>query len=97
MNYFFSEAARSEHLEHVAWYEERQRGLGARYLAAFDIAMGRVCMDPTRFPVEAPPGIRRIRVSGFPIHILYREIGGEVEVLALAHHKRQPGYWTRRI
>ena len=33
MSYFFSEAARVEHLEHVAYYEEQRHGLGARYLA----------------------------------------------------------------
>ena len=39
MSYFFSEAARVEHLEHVANYEEQRPGLGARYLAAFEAAM----------------------------------------------------------
>ena len=39
MSYFFNEAARVEHLEHVAYYEACQIGLGARYLLAFDEAM----------------------------------------------------------
>ena len=43
MSYFFSEAARVEHLEHVAYYEEQRHGLGARYLAAFEVAMVKVC------------------------------------------------------
>ena len=59
MSYFFSEAARVEHLEHVAFYEERRPGLGARYLAAFDLAMVKVCENPERYRVEFPPGIRR--------------------------------------
>ena len=40
MSYFFSEAARVEHLEHVAHYESFQVGLCARYMLAFDVAMG---------------------------------------------------------
>ena len=36
MIYFFGEAALAEHLEHIAYYEEQRRGLGARYLAAFE-------------------------------------------------------------
>ena len=59
MNYFFSEAARVEHLEHVAYYEEQRSGLGARYLAAFDAAMTKVCENPDRYRVELVPGIRR--------------------------------------
>ena len=49
MSYFFNEAARVEHLEHVAYYESCQVGLGARYLLAFDEAMGTVCEGPDRF------------------------------------------------
>ena len=48
MSYFFNEAARVEHLEHVAYYESCQIGLGARYLMAFDVAMGAVCEAPDR-------------------------------------------------
>ena len=47
MSYFFNEAARVEHLEHVAYYEEQRKGLGARYLAAFETAMGKVCESPS--------------------------------------------------
>ena len=54
MSYFFGEAARVEHLEHVAYYEEQRPGLGARYLAAFETAMVKVCENPDRFRVEIP-------------------------------------------
>jgi len=96
LNYFFSEAARAEHLEHVAFYEEQRAGLGIRYLFAFEAAIERVCAHPERFPVEHIAGIRRIRVPGFPFNVLYRVVGDEVEVLALAHHSRRPGYWIAR-
>lgn len=65
MSYFFNEAARVEHLEHVAYYESCQIGLGARYLLAFDEAMGAVCETPDRYRVEFPPAIRKHRVPGF--------------------------------
>ena len=65
MSYFFNEAARIEHLEHVAYYKACQIGLGARYLSAFVVAMGKVCESPDRYRVEAPPNIRRYRVPGF--------------------------------
>ena len=96
MNYFFAEAAASEHLEQVAYYEEQHEGLGARYLAAFERAMQRVCEHPERFAIEAPPAIRRVGLPGFPFNVLYRVVGTEIEVLAIAHHRRRPGYWTPR-
>ena len=61
MSYFFNPAARVEYLEHVAYYESRQPGLGARYLAAFDAAMVKLCDAPHRYKVEFPPDIRRYR------------------------------------
>lgn len=97
MSYFFSEAARIEHLEHVAYYEDHRPGLGARYLAAFDAAMTKICEHPERYRVELPPGIRCFRVPGFPYNILYRQSGTDVEVLVVAPHRRRPGYWLERL
>ena len=97
MSYFFSEAARVEHLEHVAYYEGQRTGLGARYLAAFEAAMIKVCENPERYRIEHPPGIRRFRVPGFPYNILYRQSASDIEVLVVAPHRRRPGYWLGRL
>lgn len=97
MSYFFSEAARVEHLEHVAYYEEQRHGLGARYLAAFEAAMVKVCENPERYRVELAPSIRLYRILGFPYNILYRQAGNDVEVLVVAPHRRRPGYWLGRL
>ena len=97
MSYFFSEAARDEHLEHVAYYESCQTGLGARYLLAFDAVMQAVCEAPERYRIELPPSIRKYRVPGFPFNILYRIVDSGIEVLVVAAHKRRPSYWTERL
>jgi toxin ParE1/3/4 len=97
VSYFFADAARVEHLEHVAYYEEQRAGLGARYLAAFETAMVAICEHPERFRVERAPDIRRYRVPGFPYNILYRQAGVDVEVLVVAPHRRRPGYWLGRV
>lgn len=96
MTYFFSEAALAEHLEHVSYYEGQRPELGTRYLNAFEAVMTKVCENPDRFPVEAAHSIRRVRIPRFPFNVLYRVAGTEVEVLAIAHHKRRPAYWTGR-
>ena len=97
MSYFFSEAARVEHLEHVAYYEERRPGLGARYLAAFEAAMVKVCENAERYRVELSPSIRRYRILGFPYNILHRQFGSGVEVLVVAPHRRRPDCWLGRL
>ena len=97
MSYFFNPAARAEFLEHVAYYESQQSGLGARYLSAFDDAMAKICSAPHRYKIEFPPDIRRYRVPSFPYNILYRQAGADVEVLVIAPHRRRPGYWLGRL
>ena len=97
MNYCFNPSARVEYLEHVAYYESQQAGLGARYLAAFDAAMAKVCEAPHRYLVEFPPNIRRYRVPGFPYNILYRQVGADIEILVIAPHRRRPNYWLGRL
>ena len=97
MRYFFIDAARVEHLEHVAHYEDQRPGLGARYLAPFESAMVKICEHPDRFRVELAPSIRRYRVPGFPFNVLYRESGSDVEVLVVAPHRRRPGCWLGRL
>ena len=97
MSFQFHPAAEAEHLEAVAYYESRQAGLGASYLAEFEAAMRQVCAAPGRYPVERQPDIRRIRLKRFPFMVLYREMGGVVQVLAVAHYRRRPEYWLGRL
>lgn len=97
MTYGFHPEAEAEHLEAVAWYESRGAGLGARYLAEFEWVLSHVCEHPYRYRLERLPDIRRATMRGFPFTILYREINGQVEILAVAHHRRRPTYWIVRV
>jgi plasmid stabilization system protein ParE len=86
-----------EHEEQVAYYEERSGGLGSRYHLAAMQAIGRVVEAPHRFKVTRSPNIRQVRLLGFPFTVIYRDVGGMVQVLAVAHHRRRPDYWTSRV
>jgi toxin ParE1/3/4 len=97
LSYFLHPEARVEHLDHVAFYEERLPGLGTRYLDAFDITMERVCSHTNQYPVAYAPHVRKLRIAGFPYSVLFCERLGRVEVLAVAAHKRRPEYWVKRI
>jgi toxin ParE1/3/4 len=97
VKYFLHPNAEAEHLAEVAFYESRRKGLGARYLASFSAAMERVCRDPKQFRVECEPDLRRIALRGFPFTIIYRDVDGRIQVLAVAHHRRPPGYWMPRV
>lgn len=55
--------------------------------------------------VEAPAvgapyvaGTRRLLARRFPYAVVYRVRGEQVvEIVAVAHYRRRPGYWRRRL
>lgn len=96
MKYRLHPEAAQEHRQQVAYYENAQRGLGARYHAAFQSAVARACEMPQRPRVLYPPDIRGIGFKVFQFSLIYRVAAGEVQILAVAHHRRRPGYWRSR-
>ena len=97
MSYLFHPAAEAEHLESIAYYESKRAGLGASYLAEFEITMRIVCKSPHRFRIEEEPDIRCVRLKRFPFTVLFRASSGNIQVLAIAHKRRRPQYWLGRI
>jgi plasmid stabilization system protein ParE len=97
MSYVFHPQAEGEYLEAIAFYESRRRGLGAVLVAELERAMTRVCTAPEKLSVSEPPDIRRCNLSRFPYPIIFRQRGQGIEILAVAHHRRRPGFWGPRV
>ena len=97
MRYWLHPAAAEEHKKQVAHYEEIQVGLGKRYHAEFRHTLEWVCASPARSRIVVAPDIRRAMFKVFHFDLIYREADGLVQVLAVAHHRRRPGYWTERL
>lgn len=97
MRYWLHPEAAEEHKKQVAHYEEIQAGLGRRYHTEFQNVLAQVCTSPDRSRVVCAPDIRRAMFKVFHFDLVYREVGGSVQVLAIAHHRRQPGYWMARL
>jgi toxin ParE1/3/4 len=93
---FFHPDAQSEMAASARYYESQRAGLGKRFLAEIQSAIQHIELNPTMFyQVEA--GIRRCCVPRFPCGIVFRETPSEIEILAILHFKRRPGYWKSRI
>jgi plasmid stabilization system protein ParE len=96
----FQPEASSELREAARWYEARRPGFGLAFLAAVDDAIEMVVTWPNSgAPVAGAVDdliVRRARVHGFPYHVGYLHADDEILVLAIAHNRRRPGYWTSR-
>lgn len=97
MKYRFHRAAAGEHLDNVAFYESRQPGLGADYLAEFEAVMAHICTAPDFYPVIDAPDIHKAGLKRFPFYVIYRAGQVQIDVLAVAHQRRRPAYWAGRL
>lgn len=96
MTYYFYPGAEAEHFETIAFFESRQPGLGASYLLEFEMVMAEVITHPQRYKVERKPNIRLAALKRFPFNIIFRNIDGKVQILAVSHKRRRPDYWLER-
>jgi len=56
-----------------------------------------IAEHPERFPLLQEPDIRSAKVKRFPYRVVYVVVGEDVDVIAVAHAKRRPTYWRRRL
>ena len=42
-------------------------------------------------------GTQKFVVRKFPYNIAFRQNGGRLEIIDLAHQRRRPGYWAARL
>jgi hypothetical protein len=83
-------------LEHAADdYDEARTGLGARFLLAVEKAIDSIHAAPHRWP-RVDDRHHRVLVHRFPFAVFYRFDDAEVIIVAVAHRRRRPGYWSRR-
>jgi len=95
MEYWFHPEARRELLESVRYYECQRRGLGRRFLGVATEAIRRIQAYPNMGRVVAGTW-RQCRISRFPFGLIYRVRDRRIEIIAVMHLHREPGYWRHR-
>jgi plasmid stabilization system protein ParE len=97
----FDEEADAEYRLAGRWYDARRAHLGVEFFDAVDATIGQIAAMPragTRIPrLPADLIVRRRAVARFPYHVVYLEMATHIRVLAVAHDRRKPGYWRKRL
>jgi toxin ParE1/3/4 len=91
----FHPAARAELVEAEDWYLARSPTAAREFLREVERAVARISEAPERYPVTKY-GRRRLVMLEFPFDLIYRIEGHELQIVAVAHHSRRPGYWRLR-
>ena len=77
------------------WYYERSALSATAFAHEVDHAVSRIREAPERYP-SSEHGTRKFVLQRFPFNVFYRARENEIVVVAVAHQKRRPGYWSNR-
>lgn len=78
------------------WYADRSPLAARGFLLELADAVDAVLETPTRWPAGKAGTRRYVFSRRYPFTLVYRLDGDEVEIVAVAHHKRRPEYWAQR-
>ena len=91
----FDPAAQRELNEAADFYDAEDPGLGGAFLDAIERAIKQIQAFPESPPISLAP-VRTKVLSAFPFSVIYWVTDEVIIVLAVAHHRRRPGYWRGR-
>ena len=77
------------------WYAVRSAIAARAFLTEFITAVNHIAQLPESCP-RYLSGTRRYYFPSFPFTLVYRLKGNIITVVAIAHHRRKPGYWSNR-
>lgn len=93
----FSPEAEDEFTDTALRYERARPGYGFRFRDAVYAARERIAAHPEIGEQVPRVPCRQYPATGFPYNLVYIDGPDAIEVIAVAHHKRRPGYWKRRL
>lgn len=88
--------AAEEGVEAKKWYARRSEVASINFQVELDRAAEEVRANPLRWE-KYKFGTRRFIFSKFPYLLVYRVVESRIDVLAIAHGRRKPGYWRSRL
>jgi hypothetical protein len=92
----FHPEARREYLDALAWYRQHSRTVARAFQEEVHLGMKRIMEAPSQWPIFNSQ-VRWVRLNRFPDLLYFETLDSDhVQLLAVAHAKRRPGYWRDR-
>jgi plasmid stabilization system protein ParE len=89
-------AAVDELSDAVDWYASQNPTAAGEFCEIIERKLLEASSSLHRWPLQ-PDGTRQILLGKFPYVLIVCEHRGALEVLAVAHASREPGYWRDRL
>jgi len=84
--------AEAEVREAFLWYLERSTVAASEFRTEALEAIDGLAKSAHTWPIDED-GVRHLVLRRFPFTVVYELDSDRVTVLAVAHHRRRPGYW----
>jgi toxin ParE1/3/4 len=99
LRYSYHRLAANELLDILRWYElnKQEPERAVRLYEAVERAVTHIRTHPEAAQLEHPIGVRVKPLDTFGYSVHYLVLEGRIRILAIAHHKRRPFYWMRRL
>ena len=99
MSHYLNVTADANHdLEQAsAWYNEKQAGLGDRFVLAAREKFEVILRWPELPHAFGRKAIRKVRIPRSPYSIYYRILGEKIQIVAIIHGARDPNYLSYRL
>lgn len=91
-----AKSARKELVEAIQYHEKGRAGIGEELAEEIDRAV-RLIAERPMVGSDIGKGERKFTVDRFRYNVIYRIEEKTLFVLAIAHHRRKPNYWRKRI
>jgi toxin ParE1/3/4 len=92
----FHPAAAQEADSAFDWSADRDLCVAHAFRDEVQHAVDAVALNPLTWPRHGRHA-RRYVFPRFPFSLVYRLRGDEIEIIAVAHGRRRPGYWRSRL
>ena len=85
-----------EFLAAIDFYEAQAPGLGEDFILDVEASL-KLITDFPNLGSRGPAGTRRIHLHRFPYSLVYRSKRDVLQVIAVEHQRRRPGFWMDRL
>jgi plasmid stabilization system protein ParE len=92
----FHPQAAAEYEAAFDWYFERSALAASKFVSELNTAVEMIADGPQRWPSHIH-GTRKFNLRRFPFIVVYQETSSSIQILAVAHGRRRPGYWKERL
>lgn len=96
MSHLLLPEALAEIEQAAIYYDQHGLGLGDEFVNEIEATIQRVILQPEAWSIYQH-GTRHCLTNRFPYSVIYRTHPDFILIVAIAHLRREPGYWSQRV